>query len=41
MWEKEGMSCGLFANCTTIVGMSDKIHDGVRLVKSVINVLEN
>ena len=40
MLDKEGMSCGLFADDTTTVSMSDKIDDSVRLVNSVINEWE-
>ena len=44
VWEKGGkecksvrMTCGLFADDTTIVGMSGEIDQGVRAVKSVMN----
>ena len=47
VWEKGGrecktvrMSCGLFADDTTIVGMSGEINEGVRAVKSVMNEWE-
>ena len=31
------INCGLFADYTTIMGMSDEIDEGVRLVKTVMN----
>ena len=47
VWEKGGkecksvsLTCALFADDTTIVGMSGEIDDGVRRVKSVMNKWE-
>merc|ERR1711891_40827 len=47
VWEKGGrecktvrMSCGLFADDATIVGMSGEMNEGVRAVKSVMNEWE-
>ena len=47
VWEKGGrecksvrMSCGLFADDTTIVGMSGELDEGVRAMKSVMNEWE-
>ena len=47
VWERGGrecksvrMSCGLFADDTTIVGMSGELDEGVRVVKRVMNEWE-
>ena len=47
IWEKGGkecksvrLSCGLFADDTTVVGMSGELNEGVRYVKSVMNEWE-
>ena len=47
MWEKGGRECktvrmrsALFADDTTIVGMSGELNEGVRSVKSVMNEWE-
>ena len=47
VWERGGrecktvqMSCGLFADDTTIVGMSGELDEGVRVVKNVMNEWE-
>ena len=47
IWKKGGkecksvrLSCGLFADDTTVVGMSGELNEGVRYVKSVMNEWE-